>query len=136
MSAQTSSSSEQQFYVDAIDLPYSKISPARYRSYALDLSNANSNAGTAVCTWQYTADTDTPTHRQWMLCPLRGQGGDTGIEQLADRSQDARTAACMDGVYDLAGRCVLRGASETALHQLPRGIYVVCKNGVRRVVKK
>ena len=136
LSAQTSSSSEQQFYVDAIDLPYSKISPARYRSYALDLSNANSNAGTAVCTWQYTADTDTPTHRQWMLCPLRGQGGDTGIEQLADRSQDARTAACMDGVYDLAGRCVLRGASETALHQLPRGIYVVCKNGVRRVVKK
>ena len=137
LSAQTSSSSsEQQFYVDAIDLPYSKISPARYRSYALDLSNANSNAGTAVCTWQYTADTDTPTHRQWMLCPLRGQGGDTGIEQLADRSQDVRAAACMDGVYDLAGRCVLRGASETAFYQLPRGIYVVCKNGVRRVVKK
>ena len=48
----------------------------------------------------------------------------------------ASTAACADGVYDLAGRCVLRGASETALHQLPRGIYVVCKNGVRRVVKK
>ena len=137
LSAQTSTSSEQQFYVDAIDLPYCKISPARYRSNALDLSNANSNAGTTVCTWQYTADTDTPTHRQWMLCPLRSQGNDTGIEQLAGRSRDVRTAACMDGVYDLAGRCMLRGsASVSAWQQLPRGIYVVCKNGVRRIVQK
>ena len=137
LSAQTSSSSEQQFYIDDIDLPYCKISPSRYRSYALDLSNANSNAGTTVCTWQYTADTDTPTHRQWMLCPLRNLGDDTGIDQLVERSQNVRNATCADGVYDLTGRCVLLGiASVSAWQQLPRGIYVVCKNGVRKVVQK
>jgi hypothetical protein len=137
LSAQTSASTEQQFYVDAIDLPYCKISPSRYRSYALDLSNANSNAGTTVCTWQYTADTDTPTHRQWMLCPLRSQGDATGIGQLIDRSQEVRDAAQADGVYDLAGRRVHRGpVSANTWQQLPRGIYVVCTNGVRKVVQK
>ena len=137
LTAQTTASSEQQFYLDAIDLPYFKISPARYHSYALDLSNVNSNAGTTVCTWQYTADTDTPTHRQWMLCPLYSLGDDTGISQLAERSHDVQNATCPDGVYDLAGRCVLRGAaSVSAWRQLPRGIYVVCRNGERRTIQK
>jgi O-glycosyl hydrolase len=137
LTAQTSTSSEQQFYIDAIDWPYYKISPTRYRSYALDLSNTNSNAGTTVCTWQYTADTDTPTHRQWMLCPLRSTGDDTGIGQLVERSHDVRNATCTDGVYDLAGRCVHSGAvSVSTWQQLPRGIYVVCKNGDRRIVQK
>ena len=137
LTAQTSTSSEQQFYVDAIDLPYCKISPARHRSYALDLNNANSNAGTTVCTWQYTADTDTPTHRQWMLCPLRSGGEETGIGELAEETKETLNAACADGVYDLAGRCVLIGTpSESAWRQLPRGIYVVNKNGKRRVIQK
>ena len=137
LTAQTSTSSEQQFYVDAIDLPYCKISPSRYRSYALDLSNANSNAGTTVCTWQYTADTDTPTHRQWMLCPLSSRGDETGIVQPAELSQDANHVTCPDGVYDLAGRRVLSGAAnEHAWRQLPRGIYVVSRNGARRVIQK
>ena len=135
LTAQTSTSSEQQFYIDAIDLPYYKISPSRHRSYALDLSNTNSNAGTTVCTWQYTADTDTPTHRQWMLCPLRGHGEDTGINQLAERSHNMQKATCPDGVYDLGGRRVLSGAaSMSTWRQLPRGIYVICKNGERRVI--
>ena len=135
LTAQTSTSSEQQFHIDAIDLPYYKISPSRYRSYALDLSNTNSNAGTTVCTWQYTADTDTPTHRQWMLCPLRGLGDDTGIDQLAERSHRVQDGT--DAVYDLAGRCVLRGAASVSdWQQLPRGIYVVCRNGERKVVQK
>ncbi len=137
LTAQTANSSEQQFYIDAIDLPYYKISPTRYRSYALDLSNTNSNAGTTVCTWQYTADTDTPTHRQWMLCPLRSHGDDTGINQLVERQHDAQNATHPDGVFDLAGRCVLSGSvSESAWQQLPRGIYVVCRDGVRRVIQK
>ncbi|MBP5771434.1 MAG: RICIN domain-containing protein [Bacteroidaceae bacterium] len=137
LTAQTSTSSEQQFYVEAIDLPYYKISPNRHRSYSLDLSNANSNAGTTVCTWQYTADTDTPTHRQWMLCPLRSRGDETGIYQLTERLQDLRNATCTTGVYDLAGRCVLSGAAtESAWRQLPRGIYVVCRNGERRMIQK
>ena len=136
LTAQFSSSTEQQFYIEAIDLPYYKISPARHRSYALDLSNASSNVGTTVCTWQYTADTDTPTHRQWMLCPLRSQGEDTGIDQWvqASRQQKANSA---DGVYDLSGRCVLSGAASAgALRQLPRGVYVVCRNGDRRIIQK
>ena len=137
LTAQTSVSSEQQFYVDVIDWPYCKISPARYRSYSLDLNNASGNAGTTVCTWQYTADTDTPTHRQWMLCPLRNLGNDTGIDQLTEQQHREQNATCPDGVYDLAGRCVLRGAaSVSAWQQLPRGIYVVCSNGVRRIVQK
>ncbi len=136
LSAQTSASAEQQFYIEAIDLPYYKISPVRYRNTALDLSNANSNAGTIVCTWPYTADTDTPTHRQWMLCPLRSHAEDTGIDQQVESSQ-VPAAICTDGVYDLMGRCVPRDvASASAMRQLPRGIYVVCKNGDRRIVQK
>ena len=135
LTAQTSTSSEQQFYLNAIDLPYYKISPANYSSYAFDLSNANSSAGTTVCTWQYTADTDTPTHRQWMLCPVRSID-DTGINQLADNSYEVRKAACADGVYDLTGRRILSTASANALRQLPRGIYVVCINGERKIIQK
>ena len=124
LTAQTAASNEQLFYIDAIDLPYCKISPSRYSSYAFDLSNAGSSAGTTVCTWQYTADTDTPTHRQWMLCPLQGQGGGTGIHQLAESS---RPKATLSGdVYDLTGRRVLGGVtSGRALQQLPRGIYIL-----------
>jgi hypothetical protein len=135
LAAQTSTSSEQQFYLNAIDLPYYKISPARYSSYAFDLSNASSSAGTTVCTWQYTADTDTPTHRQWMLCPVRSLD-DTGISQLAEKSHEARNANCADGVYDLTGRRILSGASVSALKQLPRGIYVVSINGERKIIQK
>ena len=136
LTAQTAAASEQQFYIEAVDRPYYKISPARHRSYSLDLSNANSNAGTTVCTWSYTADTDTPTHRQWMLCPLHSQAENTGIDQRVELSQ-LPTALCTDGVYDLAGRRVLSGAaSVSALRQLPRGIYVVCRNGGRRIVQR
>ena len=72
-----------------------------------------------------------------MLCQLRNLGDDTGIDQLVERSQNVRNATCTDGVYDLTGRCVLLGiASVSAWQQLPRGIYVVCKNGVRKVVQK
>ena len=137
LTAQTSTSSEQQFYIDAIDLPYCKISPARNRTYALDLSNANSNAGTVVCTWQYTADTDTPTHRQWMLCPLRSISDDTSIDHPLESSHDMPNAALPDGIYDLAGRCVLSGSDPmNTWQQLPRGIYVVCRNGERRIIQK
>ena len=131
LTAQTATTGEQQFAVEAIDLPHYKITPARNRSYALDLNNASSSVGTSVCTWLYTADTDTPTHRQWMLCPLRGQGEDTGIAQLSTMSADPKTIYA-DGVYDLTGRCVLRGSvAHDALRQLPGGIYVICRNGER-----
>ena len=131
LSAQTTASSEQQFTFDAIDLPYYKISLAGKRSYALDLSNANSNTGTIVCNWSYNADTDMPTHRHWMLCPLQRQGEETGIEQPCTRLQN-QDKNLTDGIYDLTGRCVVTGdiANQT-LRQLPSGIYVICRNGER-----
>ena len=134
LTAQTTASNEQQFLINAIDLPYYKISPARYSSYALDLNNASSNPGTTVCTWQYTADTDTPTHRQWMLCPLTVQGEDTGIDQCPILLSDKQSVTA-DGVYDLTGRCILMGRfADHALRQLPGGIYIVYRNGVRKKV--
>ena len=125
LAAQTSTSGEQQFSINAIDLPYYKISPSRYSSYAFDVSNASSSAGATVCTWQYTADTDTPTHRHWMFCPLRNTGEDTGIHQLAGSSPRPMSPLSGD-VYDLTGRRVLSGAaSGRALQQLPHGIYII-----------
>ena len=136
LTAQTTTSNEQQFLIEAIDLPYYKITPARYRSYAFDLSNANSNAGTAVCTWQYTADTDTPTHRQWMLCPLKSQGEDTGIDQIIDTST-RQLANAQDGIYDVTGRRVVSGAvSDKEVQRLPSGIYIICRNGERKIIIK
>ena len=71
-----------------------------------------------------------------MLCPLHSQAENTGIDQRVELSQ-LPTALCTDGVYDLAGRRVLSGAaSVSALRQLPRGIYVVCRNGGRRIVQR
>ena len=136
LTAQTTTSNEQQFLIEAIDLPYYKISPVRYRSYAFDLSNANSNAGTAVCTWQYTADTDTPTHRQWMLCPLKSQGEDTGIDQIVD-TPTRQLANAQDGIYDVTGRRVVSGAvSDKEVQRLPSGIYIICRNGERKIIMK
>ena len=89
------------------------------------MSNASSSAGATVCTWQYTADTDTPTHRHWMFCPLRNTGEDTGIHQLAG-SSPRPTSPLSGDVYDLTGRRVLSGAaSGRALQQLPHGIYII-----------
>ena len=119
LKAQTTTSSEQQFYIEAIDLPYYKITLARSRSYALDLNNANSSTGTTVCTWQYSADTDTPTHRQWMLCPLTALGEDTGIDELA-----IQPSSRLDAIYDLQGRKVT---------QPTKGLYIV--NGQKVMMK-
>ena len=131
LTAQTAASSEQQFSIEVVDQPYYKITPARNRSYALDLNNASSSTGTSVCTWLYTADTDTPTHRQWMLCPLRGQGDATAVVQLSTSLAASKTIHA-DGVYDLTGRCVLTGSvTRNALRQLPGGIYIIYRNGER-----
>jgi hypothetical protein len=63
--------SEQGFYIDEVDYPYFKILASRGRSHGLDLANASSNAGTTVDIWQYADNNTTPTHRQWMLVPLK-----------------------------------------------------------------
>jgi hypothetical protein len=133
--AQTTASNEQQFYIDPIDFPYYKISPLRKRSYAFDLSGANSVAGTSVCIYQYTADTDTPTHRQWMLCPLTSQGTETGIEQI-EVTALTRPSISSDGVFDLTGRCLVSGpVTDFIMRQLPHGIYVVSSKGERRLIR-
>ena len=134
LSAQKASSSEQQFYIESIDLPYYKISPARNRSYSLDLEGASSNAGTNVCTWQYTADTDTPTHRQWMLCPILSESEENGINQPAVVPQDTKDIQ-KDGIYDMMGRRVSSGTNaDKAI--LPHGIYIESTNGVTRKVMR
>jgi len=129
LTAQTTASSEQLFCMEAIDLPYYKITPANNRTYALDLNNGNSTSGTSVCTWLYSADTDTPTHRQWMLCPLGGQGEDTGIDTFFSKPVD-QIVTYTDGIYDLTGRCLMSGTVDNqALRKLPAGIYVIYRNG-------
>ena len=61
-----------------------------------------------------------------------------GMEDGMDEIHNSQLPLHNDNVvYDLSGRCVLLGASsESAWRQLPRGIYVVSKNGERRVIQK
>lgn len=134
LAAQTTASNEQQFYIDPIDLPYYKISPLRKHSYAFDLTGANSIAGTSVCIYQYTADTDTPTHRQWMLCPLTASGDETAINQISVETHNPKNVYS-DGVYDITGRRLTVGhVTGKTLQQLPHGIYVVSSNGKRSLI--
>lgn len=134
LAAQTTASNEQQFYIDPIDLPYYKISPLRKHSYAFDLTGANSIAGTSVCIYQYIADTDTPTHRQWMLCPLTASGDETAINQISVETHNPKNVYS-DGVYDITGRRLTVGhVTGKTLQQLPHGIYVVSSNGKRSLI--
>jgi hypothetical protein len=126
LTASTTASTEQAFTIEAVDWPYCRITPARYTRYALDLSNAATNAGTAICTWEYEAN-DIPTHRQWMLFPLTRPATD-GISPLpvVAGSKDAA-----DGIYDTAGRCLLRGTvSDGRRPALPAGVYILRKQGI------
>ena len=65
---------EQTFSIESIDFPYYKILLSQSKRYALDLEHEGTGAGTAVDTWEYTANTTTPTHRQWMFFPLTKSG--------------------------------------------------------------
>ena len=103
-----------------MDYPYFKILASRGRTHGLDLSNASSNAGTAVTIWQYADSNTTPTHRQWMLFPLTSASETNGIEEV-----ESGKRMTDDTLYDLQGRKVKTTAT--------KGIYIV--NG-RKVVRK
>jgi len=129
LDALTATTSEQSFSIQPLDRPYVKISPSRYSTYALDLSNESTAAGTKICTWEY-ANSDTPTHRQWMLFPV--VSADDVMTRIAEAQRPVTTLP--DGVYDLLGRCVHRGQGVPSRGQLRSGIYVVRSNNTIRKI--
>lgn len=70
LTAQKNQAQEQAFRIEPIDFANYKILVADDAAYALDLTNAASDAGNTIGTWLYTDGTTTPTHRQWMLFPI------------------------------------------------------------------
>ena len=122
LTAQTSQSSEQTFRIEPIDFANYKILVANQPTYAFDLSNASSNAGTTVGTWQYTEGSTTPTHRQWMLFPLTAPEATDGIEEIAvARGEEQGTND--PSIYDLSGRRVASDGTKKA--GLAKGIYIM-----------
>ena len=120
LTAQTTTASEQNFYIDKVDYPYFKILASRGRSHGLDLTNTSSNAGTTVTIWQYLDGNTTPTHRQWMLFPLGKAQTADGIDQF----RNTPAAPTRPEVYDLSGRRVASGS-------LGKGIYII--NGKKHI---
>lgn len=128
LTTQKNKGSEQKFRIELIDIANYKILLADRPTYAFDLNNASSNAGTTVGNWQYdeTGNT-TPTHRQWMLFPL------TSLQEINDVLLPNNTMARSErhtGIYDLSGRQLYPDA--TAKSRLPKGLYIV--NGKKVVV--
>lgn len=131
LTAQTGSSSEQDFYIDEVDYPYFKILASRGRSHGLDLTQAQSAPGTVVVIWQYDESANpTPTHRQWMLFPLTSSQIADGIDSPLAESF-LPSGAHTSHVYDLSGRKV--ADDSRLLPRLGRGIYIV--NGKKVVCK-
>ena len=131
LTAQKATGSEQDFYIDEVDYPYFKILASKGRSHGFDLTNTSSNSGTTVGIWQYAeVSNTTPTHRQWMLVPLKAMQQATGIKLLSISPEGERTGAFpregLDGAcYDLSGRRIDNS------QRLPKGIYII---GGRKVV--
>lgn len=98
LTAVKSEASEQNFYIDEVDYPYFKILASNGRSHGFDLSNASSEAGTAVSIWQYADNNTTPTHRQWMLFPLT-----TVTQSSAIVQQHSRATAVPQAIYSING---------------------------------
>lgn len=134
LTAQTTTANEQLFLIRTVDFPYYRILTSRDSRFGLDLSNANSAAGTTVGTWEYTAGTDMPTHRQWMLVPLPTSEQPDAIITLQDDGNDINARDANDGVYDLQGRRVDNGKWTLFDHPLKSGIYIIRQDGVSRKV--
>ena len=125
---------EQTFSIESIDFPYYKILLSQSKRYALDLEHEGTGAGTAVDTWEYTANTTTPTHRQWMFFPLTGSQSNTdAISEIVMTDGRQGVVSDMNGIYDMSGR---RIANTSALPFLSPGIYIIRYNGeVQKVMK-
>lgn len=124
LNAQTAATREQTFNLQPVDFPYYRISPSSYSRYAFDLSNASTNVGTTICTWDYDTN-DIPTHRQWMLFPLTSPQTD---DVRMPASDSVPSPVLPDGIYDLSGRCLLRAASHIP-SSFPSGIYLIRRQG-------
>lgn len=127
VTAQVNNQHEQAFTIEDADYPYRKILVAKYPTFAFDLSNEGINAGTKVDTWQYTANTNTPSHRQWMFVPIATGGV---VADAIDRIEvDGTTAAqrrATSAIYDIAGHTIYSGRdADSAMSRLVPGIYIL-----------
>ena len=130
LTAQKTQASEQAFRIVPIDFANYKILVANYPTYAFDLSNTSSDAGTTVGTWTYADGNTTPTHRQWMLFPLTAPQVPDGIEEI-EVTKSVGQKANDASIYDLSGRRVADATKGTS--GLAKGFYIM--NGKKIAVK-
>ena len=118
--------SEQSFRIELVDIANYRILLSDRPTYAFDLSNASSNAGTSVGSWEYSEGSTTPTHRQWMLFPLTSLPEPDGIDHFAadPSASNPRTTTVNPRIYDLQGRPV-------PASRMTKGIYI--QNGHKYV---
>ena len=126
LTAQATTSNEQEFRIELTDIANYKILVSKYPKYGFDLTNASSSAGTTVGIWEYEQGSTTPTHRQWMLFPLKSSANEVDIIEGV-RTDEVPTNP--SAVYDLSGR---RVASDD-LSRLSKGIYI---RGGKKYIKK
>ena len=127
VTAQVNNQHEQAFTIEDADYPYRKILVAKYPTFAFDLSNEGINAGTKVDTWQYTANTNTPSHRQWMFVPI-ATGGVVAdaIERIEVDGTTAAQRRATSAIYDIAGHTIYSGRdADSAVSRLAPGIYIL-----------
>ena len=128
LTAQSAKGSEQKFKIELVDIANNRILLADHPTYALDLNNQSSNAGTAVGSWTYTDGTTTPNHRQWMLFPLNAPEQPNGIIGLPEQPAVPAASTTTDTrFFDLQGRPV-------PASQLRKGIYI--RGGRKHVVRR
>ena len=124
LTAQTSGTTEQQFYIENVDPIYFKILSAYDKEVGLDLKEEKTNVGTPVDLWTYNTGS-APTHRQWMLFPLPSPTLNAIHEPLAKQNDNSK-----NGIYDLSGRCLFHHANIYAVRNiLTPGIYIIFENG-------
>ena len=136
VTAQANNLHEQAFNIEDADYPYRKILVAKYPTYAIDLSNEGINSGTKVDTWQYTASTNTPSHRQWMFVPLTASQEADAIDHIEVDGTTAAPRSAISTIYDIAGHTIYSGRNtDSAVRRLVPGIYILCDGkSVKKVI--
>ena len=127
LTAKKAKGSEQAFNIELVDIANYKILLSDRPTYAFDLSNASSNAGTSVGAWEYAEGNTTATHRQWMLFPLSAPERPDGLVSLpAEPATQPATTSGSTRFYDLQGRPI-------PASRMTKGIYI--RNGRKHVVR-
>lgn len=126
LTAQDFDAEEQEFIIESTDIANYKILVKDHTQYALDLTSASTQVGTTVGTWDYNANTTTPTHRQWMLFPLNAPKTEPdAINEVINETNYGN-----NGIYDLTGR---RISDDNDVSRLNKGVYII--NGKKVAVK-